>query len=360
MVTLAMEMEKQGHSVEFFIYHPSEMHFRYLLEGTGIVIHQHERGSRFSPSVILSLRRHIQFGAHDIVLSYLNTPNFYAEVASIGRNMPPLVISQRDGTTFDGISTAARVKVQFHRLSDHIIVNSNHKRELMKRKFPWMSRKISTITNGVDLAMFAPMEAAISDASRKRLSLLAVGRIDKNKNAINLIRAIRICRDRYGFTPQVDWVGREDKSDSDGRHFSELLRMIVEEQVSNSWRWLGERTDMPSLYGQYDALIHPSLFEGFPNVICEALASGRPVLASDIGDHAALVQDGLTGFLFDPTQPEKIAEAMNRLACISQASRAEMGQQARKYAEEELSLATFVDRHVRLFKGLVGIEVEAN
>jgi glycosyltransferase involved in cell wall biosynthesis len=99
----------------------------------------------------------------------------------------------------------------------------------------------------------------------------------------------------------------------------------------------------------YDALIHPSYLEGLPNAVCEAMASGLPILVSNTLDHPLMVQDGVSGFLFDPFAAESIAESLFRFSSLPPAARRQMGLAARSYAERELALATYVDHYEALF-----------
>jgi glycosyltransferase involved in cell wall biosynthesis len=116
---------------------------------------------------------------------------------------------------------------------------------------------------------------------------------------------------------------------------------------------LGERTDVPELLSNHHALILGSFYEGLPNAICEALASGRPVLASDIGDHPILIQNNKTGFLFDPNKPEDIAECIYKFTQLSQKELTAMGHKARQFAEKHLSTDVGVTAYENLFKQLI-------
>jgi glycosyltransferase involved in cell wall biosynthesis len=57
-------------------------------------------------------------------------------------------------------------------------------------------------------------------------------------------------------------------------------------RISTEWRWLGEREDIREILRSHHALVHPSLYAGLPNAVCEALASGRPALVSDVATMA--------------------------------------------------------------------------
>src|SRR5690606_21739605 len=94
---------------------------------------------------------------------------------------------------------------------------------------------------------------------------------------------------------------------------AEVDAALAAEGVADRWRWLGRREDVPELMRAHDALVHPAFFEGLPNAVCEALASGLPVLASRVCDHPRLVGED-RGLLFDPGSPEDIAAALERFA----------------------------------------------
>jgi glycosyltransferase involved in cell wall biosynthesis len=99
-----------------------------------------------------------------------------------------------------------------------------------------------------------------------------------------------------------------------------------------------------------DALVLPSLWEGLPNVVCEALASGVPVLASAVSDNPQLVPDGENGFNFSAESIEAIAEGILRFTALNHGEREAMGRRARAFAERELGLSAYVDKYERLLK----------
>jgi len=92
---------------------------------------------------------------------------------------------------------------------------------------------------------------------------------------MNLIAALRCFNSRHGYVPEVSWAGKRDTSRS-GRHYAAQVDDLLASapEISGRWHWLGEQSDMRSLLQRHDALIHPSLYEGLPNAVCEALAAG--------------------------------------------------------------------------------------
>ena len=345
LVTLAMGLHERGHEVEFFIYHPRFRYFAEAVESRGMTIHVFEKKNKFSPQVVFALGALIKRHRYHGVLAFLDTPSLYAELATIGRWQPPLVVSERN--TYTSLGTRVQLLQRFHRLATHITVNSHHQREKMVATFPWMAAKISTIYNGVDLEAFSPGPAPGPKANPIRL--LAVARTAVSKNAEGLIRALAVYREAYGPPPTVAWAGSQGNTRADARTHGEAVALLEQLDLQDNWQWLGERRDIAELMRSHDALVHPSFFEGLPNAICEALACGRPVLASAVCDHPRLIQEGRTGFLFDPSRPEDIAAALHRFSVLDQDGYGAMAAQARRFAEAELSLARYVDAYETLF-----------
>jgi glycosyltransferase involved in cell wall biosynthesis len=216
-----------------------------------------------------------------------------------------------------------------------------------------MRGKLTTIYNGVDLEQFTATTTPLS-AVKRSLKLLVLSSVVPKKNAIGLVRALADYREFYGGRCTVHWAGKLTPDSASQREFREASRLLKDFSLESQWEWLGEREDVAALLRQCDALIHPSFFEGLPNAICEALASGRPVLASDVCDNARLVQEGVTGFLFDPADPCDIARAIYKLDQLSDAKRLAMAEESRSFAEKELSLEVYSERYEKLIENLGG------
>lgn len=351
MVTLARGLKARGHHVDFFVYYPQD-HYRSLLDEADIPVHLHLKSSRFSVAPLFALRRFISQHHYDLVLSFLDTPNFYSEIARIGLGKTKLVVSERFMYPPGPLPIKLRLLQEFHRMADAITVNSHHQRQRMVQEFPWMSGKVQTIYNGVDLERFTPDQAR-EGRSNSSLDLIAIGSITAKKNMLHLGKALTICRDRYNMKPIVRWVGKQESSEPGRRTFAEIIEFLQSNNLSEQWEWLGERSDITDLLRQHDTLIHPSFYEGLPNVVCEALACGLPVLASNVCDHPSLVEEGVRGFLFDPHSPGSIAAAVNNFYLTSDEKRREMSEASRTFADTNLSAASFTDNYEKLFFSLV-------
>jgi len=351
MVTLAQGLKRRGHEIEFFIYALHYRHFVPNLESVGVPIHEHGRSNKYSLGVVRKLRQLMRNGRFDACLAFLDTPNLYSEIASLRLAEVKLVVSERSAYPSGRLSFLKRVFQNFHRRADHITVNSHHQRERMIQEFPWMEQKISTIYNGVDLDFFRPPSVPLP--SRSPLRLICIGTVARKKNVHGLVEALRHFRDQWREGLRVDWAGKFP----DAAYHQELSAAIERYGLEAHWGWLGEVKDIHQRLHAYDGVIHPSFYEGLPNAVCEGLASGCPVLASNIGDHARLVGDD-NGFLFDPKDPEDIARAMHQFVSLSDEARREMGNASREQAERLLAMQHFIDNYERLFRSLTGNVVQ--
>lgn len=349
LVTIATGLRRRGHAVRFFVYHPQDF-FAAALEAADIDLVRSAKASRWSLQPVLDLRREVRSGSHDIVLSFLETPNIYAELACAGRPRPRLVVSERSSFGLTPPRRSAMLRLGLHRLADYVTTNSHHQREAVERICPWLRGRVLTIWNGVDLDRFTPM------GSRRRhetLKLLVVSSIAPFKNGVAVIRALDLLRAR-GVRPTVTWVGEHQTHIPMRREASEAMkRELALRGLEAQWRWIEPTPEIPQLMREHDALLHPSYLEGLPNAVCEALASGLPVLASNVLEHPRLVQQGTTGLLFDPFDPASLAGAIVVLSEQTDAERRRMSERARAYAEAHLSVATLVDAYERLFASLI-------
>ncbi len=346
LVTLADGLVGRGHEVECFVYYPEMDHHRAVLDAAGVKVHGLQKASRFDLRVVTELRKIVKTG-FDVALSYLTTPNIYNLVATISTDVTSIV-SERSALLSGRIPFWTRARYTAYRLADRIVVNSGHQQERLSAEFPWMNDKLTTIRNGVDLERFHPAETS-RERHDPEPSFVAVGSVHAGKNFIGLIEALRIHRERFDWAPRVRWIGRHGTRGVDVRAFKQADQLIRRYELRRHWEWLGVRRDVPELMREADALIHPSYFEGLPNVICEALATGLPVLAGRVCDHPWLVGEGDRGLLFDPSDPHDIALAIEQFSTLDKAEVRAMGLRAREFAERELSLETLVDQYETLF-----------
>jgi len=141
----------------------------------------------------------------------------------------------------------------------------------------------------------------------------------------------------------------------DGPEERLLRSRAAELGLGGSVRFLGFRQDIPSLLALAEALVLPSLNEGFGLVLLEAMAMGKPVVASAVGGIPEVVLDGRTGLLVPPADPEALAVAILRLLEDPRAAQ-RLGEAGRERARESFSREAFIQAHRKLYGELLGLK----
>jgi glycogen synthase len=138
---------------------------------------------------------------------------------------------------------------------------------------------------------------------------LYVGRFERRKGVQNLIRAAT-AMPREGWS--LTLIGGDTETAPLGTSMRDQLELMV--AGDPRIRLLGRvaRADLSKHYEAADAVVSPSLWECWPNTVLEAYAHGRPVLATPVGGHVEMVESGRTGWLAEDTDPEALAEVMER------------------------------------------------
>lgn len=202
---------------------------------------------------------------------------------------------------------------------------------------------VTVIPNGVDAEYFSPAPMRAIEPPNG-IRLLFVGRFQTQKNLPILLEAVAVLHRGAGCRFTVDIVG-------DGPLRDEWARTAPELRLSDSVRWHGwvDKDRLRDLYRQADCFVNPSLYEGMPNTVLEAMACGLPVIASDIGGNDALVKHRENGFLFSLEQPEGLREALRALAQDAELRR-RMGDAGRRRVVSEFSWENVASRYVELIE----------
>ena len=228
-------------------------------------------------------------------------------------------------------------------LSDgSVCVSEGVRRHAIERRVQKKGR-LHTIPNGIDPGPIdrAPrlVRSEIGVEENAHLALF-VGRIDRQKGVSDLLEAAREVASQ-----RPEWrlviVG-------DGPLRPEL------ETASQIVRWLGRREDVPSILKAADVLVLPSLWEGMPNVILEAMAASLPVVATRVEGSEDLVIPGVTGWLVPPGDPTALATALRDAASDEGRLRA-FAVSGRARIEAEFSQSAVVAAYDRLWSRVIGL-----
>lgn len=342
---LAREFSKAGHEVLVLTYNSDSYaagrFFEPHLASAGIphqVLPAAFRGAR-----PLALRRFLQECAPDAVLAFQEAPALYAELARLGWSPKwGLVVSERSAVPGSDSGWRAAIRAGHHAAS-YIVCNSETNRKLMEDSRVGLRGSIRTIYNAVDLDHFHPSTEAAKRQDDPRLRLAVLASYQPLKNLVKVLAAVRLLVGR-GRAPRLDWYGglRDPSVLSEGRRYVQMYGLGEYVGLHDA------TTDAVSVCRSVDAVVLASLYEGCPNTVCEAMACGRPVLASRVCDIPLLVQEEQTGLLFDPRSPASIAGAIERFAQLPVATRNAWGEAARRRAERLFEPMRCADQYLTL------------
>jgi glycosyltransferase involved in cell wall biosynthesis len=356
MSYLASGLRHRGHKVTCAVKFEEFDSFRPYIEAEGVNVAVFGRQRRLHRCV-WSVRSILRAADADAVVSFLTGPNVYAELARLLMPRLALIVSERSSHHADrGLFRAFGLRA-LHGLADYVVANSVSHAEWLARRHYWLKRRCRTIYNAVDLEAFP--EAPELIPTKRNLNLLGVGRVGPEKNVLTLIRALQRFASRHGWSPVVRWAGRRAVETSLGSLYNREVDAALAAWTDSSlyWQWLGVRSDIAMLLASHHALIHPSLYEGLPNAICEALAVGRPVLASDVCDNGILIGQK-RGWMFDPGSEASILRALEQAACTPPDRWRTMSRAAGVYAADAFAIGRMVDEFEHLIEDAVRWKVQ--
>jgi glycosyltransferase involved in cell wall biosynthesis len=139
----------------------------------------------------------------------------------------------------------------------------------------------------------------------------------------------------------------------DGPERGELEAQAGALGVADRAIFAGHRADMPELLSECDLFVLPSLFEGLPLAVLEAMAAGKPVVATDVGGTAEAVLNGETGLIVPPRDAGALAMAIRRVLDKPEWATA-MGAAGRERARCEFSAETMVRRTTEVYEAILG------
>ena len=259
------------------------------------------------------------------VLTYTIKPNIYGGVACRFAKVPYLVNITGLGTTLEHDGPLQKLIVLLYRtgIADAGCVFFQNEQNLafMRQKGCLKKRTKTRVISGsgVNLEEHPPMPYPKEDTVR----FVSVMRIMKDKGIQELLEAARRIHEKHPETV-FELLGAYEE---ETRACYEP--MIEDLQSKGIVRYYGYRDDMPEFYRHCQAVIHPSYHEGMSNVLQEAAATARPVIASDINGCREIFENGVSGLTFLPRNADSLMEAVEKFLLLTPEERAEMGRQAR-------------------------------
>ena len=236
--------------------------------------------------------------------------------------------------------------------TDYFITISNAAQQEMLERCDAQADKISVIPNGITMPDLSILTSPNNICKEFNIGvdvslIVCVGRLELEKDIASLIAAMSNVVVKH---PKVVCIIA-----GEGSKKEELRKQIEQAKLKEVVRLVGFRADAISLIYSSDIFVLPSLAESFGLVILEAMALGKPVVATRVGGPSEIVVDGETGLLAPPFNPEALAEAMLDLLKDPQ-KRERMGRKGQERFLEKYTAGRMAEATLDVYKQLLSIK----
>ena len=221
---------------------------------------------------------------------------------------------------------------------DMLIFNSEEERSNLSENLGMDINRYQIIMPSVRIESVSARELREELGLSKELIISYIGRLHPIKGVRHLIEAVSGIEEDF----KVLIVG-------DGPQREELKNMVKKRGLENKILFLGFRRDIPKILASTDIFVLPSLSEGLPRAILEAMAAGKACVVTDIG---LPVEDHKTAIVVPPQNVEELRKAIE-LLLRDHELRQELGENARRFIYEKCSVENEIEKHLEVFEKLI-------
>lgn len=309
------------------------------LRNRGVKISNLEITRIYAPSALIKgwrLSRFMRANRVQVVVTYFESSDFWGALSARLAGVPVVISNRRDL----GFSLKRRHIIAyrfFNRFFTRIIAVCDAVKEHLIKEERVERSKISTVYNGVDILDILPsgtLKASLGVADDERVVTM-VANLHPVKGHENLLEAARLVCDEI---PAVKFLFVGVDKGGYSEHLRQVTRRLV---LQGNVIFTGYRHDVAEILAVSDVCVLSSTSEGMSNAILEYMASGNPVIATDVGGNAELINDGETGFLVPPDNPQSMARSIS-LLLENHDVRIEMGRKAKERAQTLFSTQAMV------------------
>lgn len=277
----------------------------------------------------------------EVVLTYTIKPNLYGGLACRIKRVPYLVNVTGLGTALEKPGVMGRVLLKFYQIAAKnaacVFFQNDGNRQFMLDKGIGRNNNRLLPGSGVNLSEH-PLSPYPSE--EEGVIFLAVLRIMKDKGIAEYLECAEKITGEY--TNAHFYLAGE---------YEEETRRIYEpriEELSGKGiiKYLGHIDNVPEVMAGSHVIVHPSYHEGLSNVLLEAAACGRPVLASNVPGCRETMQQGFSGLLFAPGDTQSLVQAIKTILSYTESDRRKMGLRGREYVENAFDREKVVEAYL--------------
>ncbi|MFD1316099.1 glycosyltransferase family 4 protein [Namhaeicola litoreus] len=340
ILQLAKLFQDKGHEIEVFALTDYSF-YKYFVDNNNIkYFHLYNYQNRIKRIWLTS--RKIKKFQPDLIVSYLKVVGQVTIIARLLSGVKcKVIVGER---TADIQPRMDRFHFNLMRLANAITVNSISKLDYLKKNFKRIKNKTYFFPNLLDVSKISFLEKSYANNT---LHLGFIGRISREKNILEMIKAVSLLHKKnipihfsiYGDSRNVSYLDN-------------VNTLIKKEKLEAAVTLCGKSNEILEVYKKIDLLILISNYEGFSNVISEALASGIPVITSDIPENKYLIEDGINGFVVNHKDVNSIATGIEKFIKLPTDYKKKMGLENRKKAKSIFNQDLVYEKYIDLIESI--------
>jgi len=307
------------------------------------------RYNRFSPGIVLELYRLMKKKQIHVVRTHRYRSNLYGRLAAFLAGVPVIIASVHDNYRTDKRPKRRIMNRILSKITDKIVAVSENVKEDIIRYDSIDPSKIEVIPNGIDVERFNP-EKNTTDI-RKEFSLEEddivigfIGRIVPAKGLEYLLNALPYLKEEFK-SIKLLIVG-------EGSLVEELKERAKKNNILDNILFIGRRRDIPEILASINIFVMPSIAEGLPNALLEAMAMGKPIVTTEVGGIPEIVKNGFNGLLVPPRDTLSLSKAIKELISNDRLA-AKLGQAARDLVHDNLSIKAIAQKWQSLYLSIL-------
>lgn len=281
----------------------------------------------------------------DLIHTHNPAPHFYGALAGFLAGIP--VINTKHGRNYLNCLTEVR-KIWLNRfstlLSGKIVAVSQNAASVCLDVEKISPSKVLVILNGINTNVFCPVESH-RDTDRVPVNIGIVSRLSAEKDHQTLLEACKLLVAEHA-NFHLDIIG-------DGPLRGNLEQLVRNLELDAYVSLLGMKHDIPTLLRELDIFALSSTTEGISLTLLEAMASGLPIVATDVGGNPEVVVDGTTGFIVPPQNPEALAQKLS-LLINDRLLRKRMGEAGRIRVIDKFDIRRTARNYESLYHNVLG------
>ncbi|MBI5375890.1 MAG: glycosyltransferase [Candidatus Schekmanbacteria bacterium] len=320
------------------------------LEEQGIPVHLIHFKGRLHPASLRKLSKFLRENQTHIVHTHMYRPGISGTISAWLAGVPVVISNVHNVAQWDTKRQAFMDRL-VNPIRDSVIAVSGEVKKDFIENTGLNEDKCTVIYNGVDTSKFRPdypgknriiEEFKIAEGEK---TVVNIARLVAQKDHLTFFKAAAEVIKKYPGKVRFLIVGG-------GRAHEEALKAARETGIEGNVIFTGRRNDIPEILSASDISVLSSLKEGFSNVILESMASGKPVVATDVGGNMEAIEEGETGFLVKAGDFNTMSDRILQLFQDENLKKS-MGIKARKRAEDFFSIEKMIEKTTNLYFNLL-------